>query len=333
MTKQEFFSQKRLEVENVTPNDIYTIYKQAETGQVICELNVRSKKGGERVEIAVLADMHVHVINDEDKEDEEVMYTYRCRGMTFRHDVIFTAQKRAVQAAQYADLTVIAGDMIDYASKGALEYAKKEIIEKLPSLLLTMGNHDITRNVCTEREDKLSYEEREDLLRQYWTNDLHYATKTLQDKVVCVAVDNTSKAFYTDEVIEKFEKEIERARKDNNIILLFQHEPISTGDPRDREARSILPHRKEFWNICDHHKCGPEDTNENNIKMLDLIKDNADVIYGIFCGHHHDAIYTEITGSYINQSGERVERIIPQHAVSGCPYSNCAGVVTIIKVD
>ena len=255
--------------------------------------------------------------------------------MPFRHDVIFAAQKRAVQAAQYADLTVIAGDMVDYASKGGLEYAKKEIIEKLPSLLLAMGNHDITRNVCTKREDKLSYEEREELLRQYWINDLHYATKTLQDKVVCVALDNTSKSFYTDEVIEKFEKEIEKARKENNIILLFQHEPISTGKPCDKEARSILPHRKEFWNIYDLAgiKCGPDETNKNNIKMFNLIKDNADVIYGIFCGHHHDAIYTEIIGSYINENGERVEKVIPQHCVSGCPYSNCAGVVTIIKVD
>jgi hypothetical protein len=336
MTKQEFFSQKHLSVPNAMENDIYNIYKLEETGQVICEVNIKSNKpDGNITDIAVLADTHVNCINEKDKDDEEVMLTFECRGMTFRHDCIYVAQKNAAQVAQYADLTVIAGDVVDYASNGALEYAKKEFFDKINPIMCALGSHDMTKNVLTRKADALSYEEREEVLKPYWPNALHFDTYTVNDKVVAVILDNGSISRYTDELIEQLAATVEKARKDNNIILVFQHEPVSSGNPKDVEAKSILLNWKESWNLYDGKNLigAPHDTNETNKKMLELIKNNADVIRGLFCGHYHDVLYTELDGSYVDENGARVKKAIPQYNVSSCPYCSGAGVITVLKID
>ncbi|MBR6765422.1 MAG: metallophosphoesterase [Clostridia bacterium] len=336
MTKQEFFDQNRLPLPNARENDIYYIYKLEETGQVICEVNIKTNKSdGNVIDVAVLADTHVNSINEKDETDEEVMYTFQCRGMTFRYPSIYAAQKRAAEAAKYADLTVIAGDVVDYASNGALEYAKEEFFDKLKPIMCALGSHDMTKNVLTKKADALSYEERENVLKPYWPNALHFDVKTLGNKVNIVILDNGSRSRYTEDLVEKLEKEIEKARKENNIILIFQHEPVSSEDPKDRECKSILLNWKESWNLFDGKDLigAPHDTNDANKKMLDLIKSNADVVRGLFCGHYHDVLYTELKGSYIDKNGQRVEKIIPQYNVSSCPYCDCAGVVTMLKID
>ena len=54
-------------------------------------------------------------------------------------------------------------------------------------------------------------------------------------------------------------------------------------------------------------------------KVYDLIVNSGDVIKGVFCGHNHNNIYTEIMAT--SPDGGNVK--IPQYTVSGnYAYSN-----------
>ena len=52
------------------------------------------------------------------------------------------------------------------------------------------------------------------------------------------------------------------------------------------------------------------------LQITNLIRENADIIKGIFHGHLHSNIYTEVVG--IDEDGQSNEYRIPQHGVGSC---------------
>ncbi len=334
MTKQEFFNQERLPVDNAREDENVVSYQLKDTHQVICELTVESKKGGAPVDVAIMADTHVHVVSEKDDNDEEVQLSSKCRGMIFRHPSCFKALENAVKAAEYCDFAVIAGDVIDYLTYGALDYAKELFFDRLPNIICTPAIHDVTKHNMTNLTDKLPYEERLNILKEYWPNDLRYASSVIGDRAVLVGLDNDTTEHYFEEQIEKLKAEIEKARKDNNIIFIFQHTAIATGKEEDKEAPNFFVNRFEVSNVYDRRLIGnPEHTNETDKKMIELITSNADVIKGIFCGHFHDGNHTKLPAYYIDENGVKQETYIDQYIVSSTPYCLPHGVITrlIIK--
>ena len=334
MTKQEFFSQERLPVDNMRENANVNCYQLADTKQVICELTIESKKGGEPVDVAIMADTHIHVVSEKDDNDEEVQLSSKCRGMIFRHPSCFKALENATKSAEYCDFTVVAGDVIDYLTYGALDYAKELLFDRLPNLICTLAIHDVSKNNMTNLPDKLAYEERINILKPYWPNDVRYASAIVGDRAVLVGLDNDTTEHYFEDQVEKLQAEIIKARKDNNIIFIFQHTAIATGKEEDKEAPNFFVNRFETSNVYDRRLIGnPNCTNETDKKMIDLITSNSDVIKGIFCGHFHDGNHTQLPAYYIDEQGVKHDQPIDQYMVSSTPYCLPWGVITrlIIK--
>ncbi len=55
--------------------------------------------------------------------------------------------------------------------------------------------------------------------------------------------------------------------------------------------------------------------------VYELVRSYGDVIGGIFCGHHHNDMYTEILTS---DGG-----VIPQYILTACPYDGAGHVIRI----
>ena len=233
--KKWFFSQpKEAFIPNsrtvYNPDPHYDVYKLKSTGQLVSEINLDFGLGlNEPFVIGAIADLHFNVCNQTDREDEELVYTEKCR--IWPENLKWAAPAiKALDACDYCDAAVIIGDMLDYLSNGALNFAKSNVFKKYPDFMVALGGHDYTKQMQTKRLDLLPLEERLDMLRAVWPNDIHYYSRTLADKMVAVIIDN-SQSKYLPCQIEPLRAEIENARNEGKIILVFQHEPMSSKNP------------------------------------------------------------------------------------------------------
>ena len=181
----------------------------------------------------------------------------------------------------------------------------------------------------TGRQNQLSLEERLDTLRKVWPHDIHYCSRVVDDRVICIGLDN-GQGKYLPCQTEGLRSDIERARMENKIILIFQHENISTRNPSDTCISTIHDHNyKPTCNFYDSDNliARPSDENADTLAVYKLITENADVIKGVFCGHQHNIFYTEIPAT--DPSGEKT--VIPQYTLTANPYFK-NGTVCVIRV-
>jgi len=331
---EKFFSQERgdLSQHKIRSCEKLTYYKLGETGQIIGEVNLKLGLGGERIEIAQITDVHLNFCLPDALEDDEVLHTKQCRhwlsGGESARSII-----KAMDVGEYCDQTVVTGDTLDYLSAGAQYLTERLIFERDPEVMCTLGGHDATKEMETGEHDKLSEEELLAILKNFWIHDIFYYSKTLKDKIIVVGLDNGSSNRYFPHQIKALKNDIEKARKENKYILIFQHEPISTGDPKDTEIEPVFPINSEkprIENLYNTHMCGPGTTDETTLEMYRLITQNADVIKGIFCGHLHSSYYTEIKAF---DPSLQTESFIPQFVAVGNPYFGHIGNVVRIIIE
>lgn len=329
--KEWFYSQGKLEVPECGKCDAIKVYRLEYTGQYIFEIEIDSGLGGESVEIDQITDVHFNYVSIADENDSEVMGTRAVRTWN-KEGASVKSAINAMNAAQYADQTVVTGDVLDFLSKGGISLMKKYIVDRDPEVLVTLGGHEITKQMQTHRPDETPLEERYAMLSEIWPHDMFYHSKDVGGKVVAVCLDN-SRGLFCECQIEKLEADIKRAREEKKIILVFAHEPIATG-----KNEGEIP---ALWEMRGAHKAFDFDgettigakSNDDVItrKVYSLITENADIIKGFFCGHRHSAFYTEINASYIDEKGTH-KTIIPQWVEPGNPYLDHAGIVTRIIV-
>lgn len=327
--REWFFSQEKLPVELKNHNAGCKVYRLASSGHTICDIEIDTKKGGEPVTIGMCTDLHFNLCTKEDALDPEVNYTEQCR-MWLANGKSIPQACKSLEALDYCDAGVVTGDILDYLSYGAIELTKRLIIKKYPDYLLAPGGHDITKQMQTGIPDQLPLEERVAILKEFWPHDLHYVSKEVGDKAIIVAIDN-GQSKYLDCQIEKLAADIEKARREEKVVLIFQHEPISTGNP---EHRSVLATIKasgasEYANFYTYPPFKDDETcDESTRTVYRMICDNADVVRGVFAGHWHSQFYAEINGSYM-KDGERIEATIPHYAIYGNPYFECGYIARI----
>ncbi len=330
--RNAFFSQERanLSEHKITETEKYKFYKLRDTEQIIGEVNL-DLGIGDTVEIAHITDSHINFCFPDALEDDEVLLTKQYRhwlaGGESARSVI-----KAMDAAEYCDQTIFTGDILDYLSKGAQYLVEELIFKRDPSVMCALGGHDATKQMETGEHDKLSEEELLAILQSFWIHDVYYYSKELKGKIIAVALNNGTSNRYFKGQIENLKRDIEKARKENKYILLFQHEPISTGNPEDDAVVPIFPINSEEIRIQDFYNTynyGPKCTNEVSNEMCRLIKGNADVIKGIFCGHYHSAYYTEVKAF---DPVKKCEEVIPQIVTLGNPYFGHIGNVTRIII-
>lgn len=318
-----FYSQPKQPFKLETEVENLTAYRLSQTGQTVFEFVIDAGLGEkDAVEIAQITDVHLnYTLPEELENDEEIADTKKHR-LWLANGQSLPQLCFSLEGSKYSDLTVITGDILDYLSKGAMYLTKKYVFDRYPDVLCTSGGHELTKEMQTGKPDLLSLSERVKILQDFWNGDFYYDKRELGEKVIAVAINNGF-GHYLDFQIDKLEQEIINARKQGKIILLFQHEPISTGNADDINVKAFyVAYGNE--SVYDLYNAPSligrvNDVNEVNKRACELISNNADVIKGIFVGHYHSAYYTEISASY-EKNGKKTAAKIPQMLSPGNPY-------------
>lgn len=317
-----------------SPENLNTwIYRIKDTGVYVHEICIEGITPGRRkTDIVQITDVHLNYVNEEDRKDEEVMYTSKCRAWN-AGGVSVKALKGAMDYAKDYDRTIITGDTLDYLSCGAMELMQKYIWDVDPACVVTLGGHDITKQMQTGRPDRLPLAERQAILESFWKHDMYYFSEVLHENVMLIQLDNGCSRYW-DFQIPKLQEDLIRARREGYTVLIFQHEPICTGRPEDAEYPAYY-----VWADCAatenfYDKCvGYEPkSDEATMQVYRLITENADIVKGIFCGHCHTCFYTEVEGSYKDEFEVVHKKTIPQYLLECNVYEGYTGHVLKITV-
>lgn len=219
------------------------------------------------------------------------------------------------------DRTIITGDVIDYLTWGAVEYIRRYIYDRHPETLLVAGGHDVTRECQGKVKDGTSLQSRQEILKTVWKQDMYYHSEVLADKVMLVLLNNGEHHYYAHQT-ERLRSDIHRARQEELVVLIFQHEPLCTGNETET---AVTPLRVSQTGIPrDYHNGhifigNTENTDQESREMYRLITENADVVSAVFCGHMHNEVYTEIVGW--DMTGDIPQkRMIPQYILDAAAY-------------
>ncbi len=262
-----------------------TAYTVNETGVIVREIDISAKNDGAVTTIAMITDSHLN------------------SGSTQKS----TALINAMACARFSDQIVLGGDNIESASSDKnLALIQEIVFEPYPEAIAVLGNHEYfypgsgSMDAVKEKVDAV------------WPHNPDYYSKLVGDKVLVVGCDNArqpeygvSKYYFTEEKCELLERDIEYARENGYVILLFVHVGINKLD------RTYMA----------------------NDRMYNLITSNADVIKACFSGHDHTDAKTEIAATYPGEDGTPVATKLPCYWLESCSENNFQGNVLFINVD
>ncbi|MBQ4552172.1 MAG: metallophosphoesterase [Clostridia bacterium] len=322
-TVQELLSQQIETISGAADFPPTHVFRFADSGIIARCAFVESKKGGDELHLLQLTDIHLSYLNLQDFEEKNpvVMSTYDERRSSFNREDVFRNLDRVMSLAPLFDKTIVTGDVMDYLTWGALEYTQRYLYDRHPAVLLSPGGHDVSRRCQGKVADTSSLASRYEMLKTVWQQDVYYHSEVLGDKVMLVLLNNGENRYYAHQT-EKLRADIERARRENLIILLFQHEPICTHNEKETAVTplwvNLSPAPRDYCNgvyfIGNTHK-----TEDESMEMYRLITESADVIKAVFCGHMHNEVYTEIAGTDYS-SGEAKPVLIPQYILDAAAY-------------
>jgi predicted MPP superfamily phosphohydrolase len=278
-----------------------------------------------KVEIIQISDLHFNYIRPDELSNPTLAATNTGRTWLKISDSNNANQgsiPSTINAMQYAskfDQTVITGDAIDVLSEGALDLVHKYVWDVDTNVIIAPGNHEYYQSWETSPyvSESLTYEQREQILANRWKHDLHYYSRLIKDKVLCVMLDNADGSYLSGQA-DKLAADIQRARESGYIILIFQHQPISTGNPLHTEVAPI-PGSPYSSQSPHNFYAAPSGSEAYNI-----IVSSADVIKGIFTGHLHADFSIEIAATANGQPAT-----IPQHVLTANPYNRHGNVMKI----
>ena len=295
-------------------------YSTLQDGVIERNIIIKAKKSGKPLRISQLTDLHFNLCNEKDiKENDPVlMSTYENRKWLKNGESVDNAT-RTLEHAKNSDAIVITGDILDYLSYGCEYLAKKHVFEPYPDIMASLGNHEMARKVQGIYPEAMSVEEKEKRLKALWPHDIHYSSMVLDERVMLIQMDNCAeKSGFREDQIAPFTEDIQKARENGYIALLFFHIHISPDDPKylNAEADKI---GDASWAKLDLNRHGINERHgDASAKILNIIKSSADVIKGCFCGHIHSDFYCEINA----KTPEGLDSPIPQYILIGTPYGN-----------
>ncbi len=296
------------------------MYRDAVTGVLVREACFDTGRGGKPVEIVQLTDIHFNKLSVADMREHNL-------------SVISTANKRLLCAhgasihrlhpcldfAAGCDRLVVTGDTLDYMTHGALAMLKEYIWKPFPDALVALGNHDASRvmGLPGTVDDPTSLADRYAFLQTHWKHDILYTACTLADKVTVVQLDNSRDCFW-DSQVPRLTADVADARANGRIVLLFMHSPLCSRNPVENPIKSFGASTHDEVEL---YRGGVGYAAQGATKAVyDLITHNADVIKGVFCGHQHSNIYSEIFA----QTSDGQSAMIPQYVLNGtysAPYA------------
>lgn len=282
---------------------------------------------GEEVYIAQISDIHLNYCNqkDFDEADPVVMSTYKNRLWCAKGETVPKLQ-RALEFLDDADQLVVNGDTLDYLSHGTIELMDRELWDKCPDVIATLGGHEVVRQMQGTVCDPIPYEERVEIIKKYWRHDIYYVSKVVKDKVMIIGMFNDL-AKFNEYQKEKLEADINIAREKGYAVLVFMHEPVATHNPEHKtctEKDVMLAGDTAGFPVdfCDcsqyHHSfAGGVRCDKVTNEVYELVVNSADVVKGIFTAHWHNDMHLDIVAK---NNGE--ETIIPQFIHTASAYDD-----------
>lgn len=311
-TKKETTAPKRTFKENLTNKWKY--YKNMENNIVERTLVINTGWGGESINLVQMTDMHINYCNENDLKDPVLNSTYKNRTWLKNGESLPNIE-RCMETAKDADLIVLTGDVYDYYSEGVVEKTNDYIFKKYKNVVGAIGNHEPIRRVQGTVPETKSYDELRRLVSDSWCNDIAYDSYVLKNKAMIILLDNSSDHFLQEQV-NRFKGDLQKARANGYIVLLFYHIPLNTGNSKYNNTKTSYQNDGEYADFYDYeYHVGPASTGVDKT-IYDLICNNADVIKGCFCGHYHSDFYTEIEAKMPNGT----KTIIPQYILTGVAY-------------
>lgn len=312
--KAMYFSVPTKLIIGSSENESTAVYERADNLLSVRYATVKGLKEGKRTQIAQVSDVHFNYCNALDfaENDPCIMSTYEHR-LWLRGGTSLQNAIRAFEYGSFCDALAVTGDILDYFSHGAIEYTKKYLLEPYPDALVCLGGHDITKKMQGTIPDTTPLEEKLAVLSAIWNHDIYYHSRVINDHVLAIVMFNDH-SRYTEDQVKRFSSDIERARKERLAVLVFQHEPISTGNPDDTNVGVIRigdeNSGRNFYNCF----AGSPESDEISNRLYKTLVSSPDVVKGVFCGHLHNDIYTEIRAT----DGTT----IPQYTLAPCAYRN-----------
>lgn len=298
-------------------------------GPYVREVKIQGfKPGTDAVEIIQTSDTHFNYVNelDEEEQNPSVMSTKIYRTW-LRDGQSVTPVAKVLDYSKYADQLVVTGDILDYLSHGCKELTIENLFRKDTDVLAITGNHDSTRVMQGKVSDPTTFDSRVEYLREFWPHDVRYASKVVKDKVMCIVLDNGSAKFWPEQV-EQLRADLEKARENDLVVLIFYHIPLSTRNPADTAIEPIAEDKTDVMDAFAGY-ISKAPTEDATGEVYELITTNADIVKGLFCGHVHNDYYTEVLATYTDENGNVVDTVIPQYMLTATVYGNVGHVIRI----
>ena len=300
---------------------------ETESGVKTRDFTVKAGNTGHSVTMIQLTDLHIGYCNDEDLKNPTLASTDEHRRWPGLSRVLSNLDETLSYAdSQNPDQLVVTGDALDYLSMGGLNLLRELVWNRYPGkVLVTPGNHELVQKMQGEVAESLTPEERYTMLRENWAHDPIYTSRILRDKVMVIQMDNGlndrdevaqphSGNLFHPEQVEQLKQDLELAKKNRYVVLLFFHTPIGTGNPADKVVNatytpdsSVHPTQNLYENVA----AGTNHDSEASAAIWNLICENSDNIAAVFAGHVHGDFYSEILGK---------NRNIPQILLTGMAY-------------
>lgn len=312
------------------------IYKHADTGVAVHRLVIDTGFGECEKNILFFADTHFACLNDKDYEENNplVKQSYESRKLHFDLEKITKNTRKIMNFSPKFDKTVLLGDSMDFLSYGGLEALKCYVYGVNSDVLVLVGNHDDSRVAGHKGVDESTRASREAILETVIKNDIFYHSEMISDRLMLIGMNNCHRR-YTEYQRERLASDIRDAKEKGIKIIIAQHEMINTGRAEDLKLPSMYMNSQwcynsayNFYNGKD--KIGTERDDECTAAVYKMITSSADVISAIFCGHWHNAAYSEINATY-TRDGKSVQTYIPQYVVASAAYADGFMMVLTVK--
>lgn len=293
----------------------------------IREVTIDSGKGGDPVTVIQLSDLHLGMCTAEDLKNPTLASTAQYRKWGANGAFVPNAKSALDYAdSQNPDQIVITGDAIDYLSEGSMNLLKETVWDryrdeggKVSRVLIALGNHEREQKMEGKVDESLTLAEREQMVKDNWEHDILYTSRILKEKVMVIQMDN-GMGYFRDEQVPLLRDDLALAREKGYTVLLFFHEPISTGNPKDRDVNASYAGTgagTSFNFYTGSTVANPfADAGSTNGAIYQMIVNSADVVRGVFCGHLHADYYTEIQA----KTPDGQAKVIPQYVLIGTPY-------------
>ena len=276
---------------------------------------IDTDKGGEPVELIQITDLHLSWVSEEDRKDPVIASSYEFRRWG-KDGAFWPRAEKCLDFAKDADAIVITGDIYDYLTDETVKKTRELLFDKYDNLIACIGNHEPAKKMQGEVEETMPLEDRIKYLETRWCNDIYYCSRVFGEKVMVIALDNSSASRFWDRQIEPLRSDLAKAREKGYAVLLFYHDPMSTGDERyikvDTLDRGDATCRN-FYNSNVQISASSEGASGEIYRM---IISNGDIIKGAFCGHYHSDFYTEIAA----RTADGAPTVIPQYVLKGVVY-------------